>query len=1045
MASAVKVAVRLRPINKREAERDAKTVIKMSGKQTQLINPSMEQDIKKFTFDFSYDSSGKPGDRNYTTQLQVYKDLGIDVVTSVFEGYNACVFAYGQTGSGKSYSMMGYGEKGLIPRICEGIFARSTLEKEKEPENTYIAEVNYLEIYNEKVRDLLVEPTSKGATPHALKVRENPKTGPFVEGLTSHKVLCYEEILALMDLGNEHRTTAATNMNDTSSRSHAVFTMVFTQASVVQGIPCERTSKINLVDLAGSERTSSTGATGLRLKEGGNINKSLTTLGLVISALAERSKKKKGAAAGKKGGSHVPYRDSALTWLLRESLGGNSKTIMLAAISPADINYGETLSTLHYANRAKNIMNKAIVNEDENVKLIKELQAEVARLKDMLGGDEEIAKLQAGKDAARAALAAASTDEERAEAEAALAAAELAMNKMEKDTKMLEKSEGMMSALTDSWKEKWQIQTKVMEDRELSLADTGKGVRVESKKPNLISLNLDDALSTGVTMFYLDHGETKMGREGTVDKMGTEPDIPLVGEDILPEHCVIINTDDEKVEFRPIGPNCQVNGMAVTEICELQQGTMVVLGRDNMFRFNHPVQASRLRSARASGADSASSTTAATPNSGSGVFSLGQIFEDRRKQELSRLEATREKLEGLEKEKESYEIEREASLADLAAREELEARRKAEQDALVLRMKEMEDQIAEDHTREAELAKQKEAEEVRAKELAVQKEALEAAKRESDLKAKQMEAELAALAEEQKAMEVKAEEARAAAAALATQREEAATAAAAQAEKDREAAALKQKERDEADRINAEKAAEQSRQLAKEREEAKRFQQERDRLELESKRRDAEMHKLKQEQLLAQEELDCERAEIEAAKMKALEEERARKAKEAEHRRKVKRLETATGHADRVHSLARSHTTAFSAKAEKSEFDMMWGIRVPRYHDKSESGKSHIVFEVKMACRGEEWTIYRRYSQFESLHKRLKKTMPGLIGNIKFPPKKWKADAAFLMERRLCLETYLRVLIEMTHNNPSSPFYRTSKRELEKQLPFFKADAAFGQ
>ena len=161
-------------------------------------------------------------------------------------------------------------------------------------------------------------------------------------------------------------------MNDTSSRSHAVFTMVFTQASVIQGLPCERTSKINLVDLAGSERTSSTGATGLRLKEGGNINKSLTTLGLVISALAERSKKKK-AASGKKGGSHVPYRDSALTWLLRESLGGNSKTIMLAAISPADINYGETLSTLHYANRAKNIMNKAIVNEDENVRLIKEL------------------------------------------------------------------------------------------------------------------------------------------------------------------------------------------------------------------------------------------------------------------------------------------------------------------------------------------------------------------------------------------------------------------------------------------------------------------------------------------------------------------------------------------------------------------------------------------------------------------------------------------------------------------------------------------------
>jgi len=1007
-----------------------------------LVNPSMEQDIKKFTFDFSYDSSGKPGDRNYTTQAQVYKDLGLDVVSSVFEGYNACVFAYGQTGSGKSYSMMGYGEKGLIPRICEGIFARSDLEKEKAPENSYIAEVNYLEIYNEKVRDLLVTSSKKGETPHALKVRENPKTGPFVEGLTSHKVTNYEQILALMDEGNDNRTTAATNMNDTSSRSHAVFTMVFTQASVIQGLPCERTSKINLVDLAGSERTSSTGATGLRLKEGGNINKSLTTLGLVISALAERSKKKK-AASGKKGGSHVPYRDSALTWLLRESLGGNSKTIMLAAISPADINYGETLSTLHYANRAKNIMNKAIVNEDENVRLIKELQSEVARLKDLLGGDEEIAKLQAEKDAARALLAAATTEEERAEAEAALAAADAALTKVEKDSKMLEKSENMMSALTDSWKEKWQIQTKMMEDRELSLEDTGKGVQVKSEKPNLISLNLDDVLSTGVTMFYLNHGETKMGRQGTTDKMGTEPDIPLVGEDILPEQCVIMNTDDEKVEFRPLGPNCQVNGVAVTDICELQQGTMIVLGRDNMFRFNHPRQASRLLFARESGEESAASSANATPANGSGVFSLGQIFEDRRKEEMSRLEATREKLEDLEKEKETYKLEREASMADLAAAEAERAKRKEEQEVLVAKMKAMEDQIAEDVVREAELAKQKEAEEIRTKELAAQKEALEAAKRESDLKAKQMEEELAALAVEQKAMEARAVEAKAAAAALAKQREEAEAAAAVAAEKDREAAALKQKERDEADRVAAEKAAEQAAQLAKEREEAKRLQKERDKLELESKRRDAEMHKLKQQQILAQEELDSERAEIDAAKMRAQEEARARKAKEAEHRRKVKRLETATGHHDRVHSLARSHTTAFSGRAEKSDFDMMWGIRVPRYHDKSDGGKSHIVFEVKMACRGEEWTIYRRYSQFDSLHKRLKKTMPGMISNIKFPPKKWKTDAAFLMERKLQLETYLRVLIEMTHNSASSPFYRTSKRELEKILPFFKADVAF--
>ena len=309
----------------------------------------------------------------------------------------------------------------------------------------FACDVEYLEIYNEKVCDLLSDPV-QGAK-KALKVREDPKRGPYVEGLSARTVHSFQEIDDLMELGNSHRTTAATNMNDTSSRSHAVFTLKFTQAQLIEGIPLEKTSKINLVDLAGSERTSSTGATGLRLKEGGNINKSLTTLGLVISALADRSKaeakadkKKKDAGddaspgKGKKkkqlfvylwlgpdfdylscssfltdGMCHAfhiahanwmlvgafismlcpmpvfrPYRDSVLTWLLKESLGGNSKTIMLAALSPANVNYGETLSTLHYANRAKAIVNKAVVNEDENVRIIKELRNEIMKLKDLL-------------------------------------------------------------------------------------------------------------------------------------------------------------------------------------------------------------------------------------------------------------------------------------------------------------------------------------------------------------------------------------------------------------------------------------------------------------------------------------------------------------------------------------------------------------------------------------------------------------------------------------------------------------------------------------
>eukprot|EP00037_Helgoeca_nana_P023024 m.237563 g.237563 ORF g.237563 m.237563 type:complete len:448 (+) comp26215_c0_seq1:120-1463(+) len=442
--SAVKVAVRLRPLNSREKKMNAKEIIKMVGKQTVIQNPNMPTDLKKFSFDFSYNSSMDPDHRDYITQSQVYNDLGKDVVKSCFDGYNACVFAYGQTGSGKSYTMMGYGEMGLIPRICSGIFDRAAKELIKEPDSSFVAEVGYLEIYNEKVRDLLVD---KGdGEYHSLKVREDPKLGPFVDGLSSHTVLDFESMDALMAKGNAMRTTAATNMNDTSSRSHAVFTLRFTQAMLIEGVPCEKTSKINLVDLAGSERSSSTGATGARLKEGANINKSLTCLGLVIHALAERSQKaaKKSSKKGK--GDFVPYRDSILTWLLRESLGGNSKTIMVAALSPADVNYGETLSTLHYANRAKNIVNKAIVNEDENVRLIKELRSEVNRLKEMLGGDEAIQALEDKKAEALKRLEDATTDEERAAAEAELtdAQSELESASASADAKVaaLEKAEG---------------------------------------------------------------------------------------------------------------------------------------------------------------------------------------------------------------------------------------------------------------------------------------------------------------------------------------------------------------------------------------------------------------------------------------------------------------------------------------------------------------------------------------------------------------------------------------------------------------------------
>ncbi|XP_010162621.1 kinesin-like protein KIF13B, partial [Antrostomus carolinensis] len=329
---------------------------------------------KVFAYDHCFWSMDESVKEKYAGQDVVFKCLGENILQNAFEGYNACIFAYGQTGSGKSYTMMGTADQpGLIPRLCSGLFERA--QKEENEEQSFKVEVSYMEIYNEKVRDLL-DPKGSRQT---LKVREHSVYGPYVDGLSKLAVASYKDIESLMSEGNKSRTVAATNMNEESSRSHAVFKIILTHTlyDVQSGTSGEKVGKLSLVDLAGSERATKTGAAGDRLKEGSNINKSLTTLGLVISALADQ-------AAGKNKNKFVPYRDSVLTWLLKDSLGGNSKTAMVATVSPAADNYDETLSTLRYADRAKNIVNHAVVNEDPNARIIRELREEVEKLREQL-------------------------------------------------------------------------------------------------------------------------------------------------------------------------------------------------------------------------------------------------------------------------------------------------------------------------------------------------------------------------------------------------------------------------------------------------------------------------------------------------------------------------------------------------------------------------------------------------------------------------------------------------------------------------------------
>ncbi|TVY44061.1 Kinesin-like protein [Lachnellula subtilissima] len=369
----VRVVVRVRGFLPRETARGAECLIEMNpnNQATTLLVPNDSDpansrsktrkiiEEKAFTFDNSFWSHDKK-DEHYAHQEDVYNCLGEEFLDHNFEGYHTCIFAYGQTGSGKSYTMMGTpDEPGLIPRTCEDLFQRIEAAHNETPNISYNVRVSYFEVYNEHVRDLLV-PVNPNQPPYYLKIRESPTEGPYIKDLTDAPVKNISEIMRHMKIGDASRTTASTKMNDTSSRSHSVFTIMLKQIhhDMDTDETTERMARIRLVDLAGSERAKATEATGARLREGSNINKSLTTLGRVIAALADPKQQR----PGKRNKDVVPYRDSILTWLLKDSLGGNSKTAMIACIAPSD--YDETLSTLRYADQAKRIRTRAIVNQD---------------------------------------------------------------------------------------------------------------------------------------------------------------------------------------------------------------------------------------------------------------------------------------------------------------------------------------------------------------------------------------------------------------------------------------------------------------------------------------------------------------------------------------------------------------------------------------------------------------------------------------------------------------------------------------------------------
>ena len=589
-AGNIKVVVRVRPFNRRELDRGAKCVVRMKDAQTILVPPPEAEERlrgskggkandgqKIFAFDKSYWSFDRK-DPHFAGQDNLFVDLGAPLLDNAFQGYNNCIFAYGQTGSGKSYSMMGYGEEaGVIPRICQDMFERITA-RQKDKNLSCTVEVSYLEIYNERVRDLL-NPSTKGN----LKVREHPSTGPYVEDLAKLVVRSFQEIQHLMDEGNKARTVAATSMNETSSRSHAVFTLTVTQKrhDVETSMDTEKVAKISLVDLAGSERATSTGATGARLKEGAEINRSLSTLGRVISTLAEISMGKKKTI------SMVPYRDSVLTWLLKDSLGGNSMTAMIAAISPADINFEETLSTLRYADSAKRIKNHAVVNEDPNARMIRELKEELAQLRSKLGS---------GTASSGAAEGQYSPDTPLDRQIVSITQADGTVKKVSKAEiiEQLNQSEKLYEDLNQTWEEKLQKTEQIHKEREAALEELGisiekgfVGLSTPKKVPHLVNLS-DDPLLAGCLVYNIKPGSTAVGN---VEFPSTTSEIRLNGSKILREHCTFENADGNVTIVPKDGAAVMVNGLRIDKSKKLRSGNRIILGDFHIFRFNHPLEA----------------------------------------------------------------------------------------------------------------------------------------------------------------------------------------------------------------------------------------------------------------------------------------------------------------------------------------------------------------------------------------------------------------------------------------------------------------------
>jgi len=548
-SGAIKVCVRLRPFNKRELQMDEVVCVEMPSETDvwlqEVPGSSDPAHTKTFTFDRAYWSFDPDNQAKFHSQEHLMNDLGQEMVQNSLNGYNCCLFAYGQTGAGKTWSILGAPAPdllGLLPRIIDKIFDQM-ISDSSDPVNpiSFSCSATYMEIYNEQVIDLLRAPDART---EVLSVRRNPQVGVYVEGLKNVPVFEKKEVQELLDFGVKTRSVGETCMNAASSRSHCIFTLeTRRKKKSAEGVVTEVTSRLNIVDLAGSERQGKTQASGGRLKEGAAINKSLSALALVITKLAELAGK-----GDAKNADFVPFRNSKLTFVLQDSLSGNSKTVMIAALSPALNNYEENLSTLRFAQSVKKVKTKASKNEAKEGAMLDNLKAEVARLKaELLNCEGSTEELSMRED---------------------IRAVEDLTKRYERDLEaQRQEAQAFASARKDA-----------LLDMGLELAETtdGMGMQMKMNSAHLVNLDYDPSLAGSLIYFVPRSGSILVGS-------GHECHAKFMGLGTFDKMAALACDQEFNVSITPYEGRILVNGQRITSEQELFHGDRVIFGYASCF------------------------------------------------------------------------------------------------------------------------------------------------------------------------------------------------------------------------------------------------------------------------------------------------------------------------------------------------------------------------------------------------------------------------------------------------------------------------------